>query len=83
MDQSSLEHINQLLDNEVDVKEVRFSSLLLENVNDADAPQKIKEQVTVLDKLARTIVGTLNKIHSTPSKDSMYLLLSCSDLNDF
>lgn len=32
--------------------------------------QQIKDQVTELDKKTRTMVGLLNKIHSTPSGSS-------------
>ncbi|KIM89358.1 hypothetical protein PILCRDRAFT_221784 [Piloderma croceum F 1598] len=49
MDAEDLNHINQLLDHDVELRE------------------KIKDQVTELDKKARTMVGLLNKIHSTPS----------------
>jgi hypothetical protein len=41
--------------------------------------QKIKDQVTELDKKTRTMVGLLNKIHSTPSKSSQNSH-GCSDL---
>ncbi|TFK40651.1 Translin [Crucibulum laeve] len=49
MDAADLYRINDLLDNDVELRE------------------KIKEQVTELDKKARTMVGLLNKVHSTPS----------------
>ncbi|KZP33607.1 Translin, partial [Athelia psychrophila] len=48
MDASELDHINQLLDYDVELRE------------------KIKDQVTELDKKTRTMAGLLNKVHSTP-----------------
>ncbi|KDR82677.1 hypothetical protein GALMADRAFT_238164 [Galerina marginata CBS 339.88] len=54
---------------------------------DVDLREKIKEQVNELDKKTRTMVGVLNKIHSTPPEgmsallDSVRpLLLSCQDV---
>lgn len=41
---------------------------------DVELREKIKEQVAELDKKARTMIGLLNKIHSTPS-DSIPALL--------
>lgn len=41
---------------------------------DAELREKIKEQVTDLDKKARNVVGILNKIHSTPSESIPSLL---------
>jgi predicted translin family RNA/ssDNA-binding protein len=56
MDAEDLDHINQLLDHDVELRE------------------KIKDQVTELDKKTRTMVGLLNKIHSTPSNSIPALL---------
>lgn len=33
--------------------------------------QKIKDEVTEFDKKTRTMLGLLNKIHSTPTAQSM------------
>jgi len=70
MDPEDLNHINQLLDHDVELRE------------------KIKDQVTEFDKKTRTMVGLLNKIHSTPSSsipallDSVRpVLLSCQEAN--
>ncbi|KAF9464171.1 Translin [Collybia nuda] len=64
----------------------------LENINalldrDVELREKIKDQVTELDKKTRTMVGVLNKIHSTPSDsipvliDSVRpILLSCQEI---
>ncbi|KAL1715363.1 Translin [Schizophyllum commune] len=51
----------------------------LENINalldqDVELREKIKEQVTELDKKTRTMTGLLNKIHSTPSAEMPKLL---------
>lgn len=37
---------------------------------DVELREKIKEQVTDLDKKTRNMVGVLNKIHSTPPESS-------------
>ncbi|KAF8895533.1 Translin, partial [Infundibulicybe gibba] len=42
--------------------------------HDVELREKIKEQITELDKKSRTMVGLLNKIHSTPH-DSVPALL--------
>jgi len=54
---------------------------------DVELREKVKEQVNELDKKTRTMVGILNKIHSTPSEavrsllDSVRpILLSCQDM---
>ncbi|KAI5826001.1 Translin [Schizophyllum commune Tattone D] len=51
----------------------------LENINalldqDVELRERIKEQVTELDKKTRTMTGLLNKIHSTPSAELPKLL---------
>ncbi|KDQ25776.1 hypothetical protein PLEOSDRAFT_1044661 [Pleurotus ostreatus PC15] len=51
----------------------------LETINasldfDSDLREKIRDQVTVFDKKTRTMVGLLNKIHSTPSDEIPKLL---------
>ncbi|KAF9534474.1 translin [Crepidotus variabilis] len=53
---------------------------------DVDIREKIKDQVTELDKKTRTMVGLLNKIHSTPADNLPALLdsirpvlVSCRD----
>ncbi|TRM56135.1 Translin [Schizophyllum amplum] len=63
----------------------------LDNINalldqDVELREKIKDQVTELDKKARTMTGLLNKIHSTPTNELPKLLdivrptlMSCSD----
>ncbi|KII86871.1 hypothetical protein PLICRDRAFT_272511 [Plicaturopsis crispa FD-325 SS-3] len=53
---------------------------------DVELREKLREQITELDKKARTMVGILNKIHSTPSNSIPALvdtvrpiLKSCQD----
>jgi len=56
MQNDALEHLNTLLDRDIELKE------------------KIKDRVHEFDKAVRTVVGALNRIHSTPA-DSMPALL--------
>ncbi|KAL4081055.1 Translin [Scleroderma citrinum] len=56
----------------MDIKNVDYLNELLEQ--DVELREKIKEQVTDLDKKARNMVGILNKIHSTPSESIPPLL---------
>ncbi|TRM60655.1 Translin [Schizophyllum amplum] len=63
----------------------------LDNINalldqDVELREKIKDQVTELDKKTRTMTGLLNKIHSTPTSELPRLLdsvrptlMSCSE----
>jgi hypothetical protein len=69
MDSQELQKLNALLDREVELREV--NSLVLNVINPwFTLLQRIKEQVNELDKKTRTIIGLLNKVHSTPSAAS-------------
>jgi hypothetical protein len=69
MDSQELLKLNALLDREVELREV--NSLVLNVIKPPVYPfQSIKEQVNELDKKTRTMIGLLNKIHSTPSAGS-------------
>jgi hypothetical protein len=72
MDPEDLNHINQLLDHDVELREVLHAPSKLSSNLCLTVSQKIKDQVTELDKKTRTMVGLLNKIHSTPSKSSQF-----------
>ena len=77
MDSQELQKLNALLDREVELREVnslvlnKASALLSLLIN---LLQSIKEQVNELDKKTRTMIGLLNKIHSTPSAASQSYL---------
>ena len=73
MDSQELQKLNALLDREVELREV--NSLVLNIEKSPVYPfsnllQSIKEQVNGLDKKTRTMIGLLNKVHSTPSAAS-------------
>jgi hypothetical protein len=77
MDAQVLTHINTLLDRDVDLREVSLERLeLMPDFLESPSAQKLKEQVTELDKKTRTMAGVLNKIHSTPS-DSSQICSGC------
>jgi hypothetical protein len=81
MDSQELEKLNALLDREVELREV--NSLVLNKASALpfflliNLLQSIKEQVNELDKKTRTMIGLLNKIHSTPSAASQSYLPFC------
>ncbi|KIM65921.1 hypothetical protein SCLCIDRAFT_112103 [Scleroderma citrinum Foug A] len=56
----------------MDTHNINYLNELLEQ--DVELREKIKEQVTDLDKKTRNMVGILNKIHSTPSESIPPLL---------
>jgi hypothetical protein len=70
MDPEDLENINVLLDRDVELREVIPKRCTPWQGSLSILLQKIKDQVTELDKKTRTMVGMLNKIHSTPSSSS-------------
>ncbi|KAI0039678.1 translin [Auriscalpium vulgare] len=56
----------------MDPQDLQFINTLLDG--DAELRDKIKEHVVDFDRKTRTMVGTLNKIHSTPSSQVPVLL---------
>ncbi len=78
MDSTDLEHLNALLDNEIDLKRCRRNTLF-EYVFSLKI-QKIKDLVSDFDKRTRRVQGALNKIHSTPSEDGTLVYISCYSL---
>jgi len=72
MDAQDLEKLNDMLDNESDLREVNTVLWLSSSVkiDEAMLLQKIRDKINDLDKKTRTMVGILNKIHSTRTESS-------------
>lgn len=75
MDTHNINYLNELLEQDVELREVSLPfdpqmRYTAGRLHTHLIDQKIKEQVTDLDKKTRNMVGILNKIHSTPSESS-------------
>lgn len=75
MDAETLEKLNSLLDKDVDIREVTLEIRVFLRAR-LTGHQKIRDQVTELDKKTRTVVGLLNKIHSTPVERCSFSLVA-------
>lgn len=71
MDAENLERINQLLEQDSELREVNIQCSYRRHLFSCVLIQKIRDQVGEFDKKTRTMSGILNRIHSTPSDACM------------